>query len=124
MTSAIGRAAGWASQLAFGDIPAQVRKVARDCFVDTIGVALAGSSRPVVGKMRALVDAQYRDGEATILGGQRGMSAPAAALVNGTAAHALDFDDNCYSGFVHGSGVIVPAVLAVAEAENVSGVSR
>ena len=122
MTSAIERAAGWASQLAFSDIPAQVRKVARDCFVDTIGVALAGSSRPVVGKMRALVEAQYRDGEATIFGGQRRMSAPAAALVNGTAAHALDFDDNCYSGFVHGSGVIVPAVLAVAEAENVSGV--
>ena len=121
MSSAIERAAGWAAQLTLDGIPAQVRKVARDCFVDTLGVALAGSSRAVVGKMRILAEAQYRDGEATILGAKRRMSAPAAALVNGTAAHALDFDDNCYSGFVHGSAVIVPAVLAVAEVENVSG---
>ena len=41
--------------------------------------------------------------------------------MNGTAAHALDFDDNCYAGFVHGSAVIVPAVLAMAEAEDASG---
>jgi 2-methylcitrate dehydratase PrpD len=121
MISAVERAADWAAHLTLDDIPADVRKVARDCFVDTLGVALAGAARPVVGKMRRVVEAQYREGEATILGGKRRMSAPAAALVNGTAAHALDFDDNCYSGFVHGSAVIVPAALAVAEVENVSG---
>jgi 2-methylcitrate dehydratase PrpD len=121
MTSAAERAAGWAAQLTLDDIPAQVRKVARDCFVDTLGVALAGAARPVVRNIRKVTEAQYRDGPATILGGNRCMSAPAAALVNGTAAHALDFDDNCYSGFVHGSAVIVPAVLAVGETENVTG---
>ena len=121
MTSAIERAARWAAALTLDGIPAPVRKVARDCFVDTLGVALAGAERPVVGKVRAAVEAQYRDGAATIFGGKRRLSVPAAALVNGTAAHALDFDDNCYSGFVHGSAVIVPAVLAVAEGENVSG---
>jgi 2-methylcitrate dehydratase PrpD len=121
MTSAVEQAAGWAAQLTLDDIPAQVCKVARDCFIDTLGVALAGAARPVVDKIRMVAEAQYQDGAATILGGKRRMSAPAAALVNGAAAHALDFDDNCYSGFVHGSAVIVPAVLAVAETENVSG---
>jgi 2-methylcitrate dehydratase PrpD len=121
MESAIERAAHWAARLTLADIPESVRKVARDCFIDTLGVALAGAARPVVGKVRALAQAQYGAGDATVLGSTQRLSAPAAALVNGTAAHALDFDDNCYSGFVHGSAVIVPAVLAVAEAENVSG---
>lgn len=121
MSSAIERAAHWAARLTLDDIPESVRKVARDCFIDTLGVALAGATRPVVGKMRAVAEAQYGIGCATVFGGKQRMSAPAAALVNGAAAHALDFDDNCYSGFVHGSAVIVPAVLAMAEAENVSG---
>jgi 2-methylcitrate dehydratase PrpD len=121
MSSAIERAAQWAARLTLDSIPEDVRKVARDCFIDTLGVALAGAGRPVAGKVRTVADAQYGEGAATIFGGKRRKSAPAAALANGTAAHALDFDDNCYSGFVHGSAVIVPAVLAVAEAENASG---
>jgi len=43
------------------------------------------------------------------------MNAPGAAFANGAAAHALDFDDNCYAGIVHGSAVVFPAVLAVAQ---------
>lgn len=121
MITAIERAAGWAAGLTSGQIPASVRKVACDCFIDTLGVALAGAARPAVNKVRAVADVQYREGPATVLGGTRRMSAPAAALVNGAAAHVLDFDDNCYAGFVHGSAVVVPAALAVAEAENASG---
>jgi 2-methylcitrate dehydratase PrpD len=119
--SAIEQAAAWSAGLVLDAIPEAVRKVARNCFVDTLGVGLAGASRPVAGKLRALAEANYGHGAATLLGGKRRMSAPAAALVNGAAAHALDFDDNCYSGFVHGSAVMVPAALAVAESENASG---
>lgn len=119
--SAIKKAAEWSSTLKLDGIPQAVLKVARDCFVDTLGVALAGASRPVVGKLRGLAERNYREGDATVFAGKTRMTAPAAALINGAAAHALDFDDNCYAGFVHGSAVIVPAVLAVAEAENVSG---
>lgn len=119
--SAIEQAANWSSALQFGDIPSAVTKVARDCFIDTLGVAIAGATRPVVGRLRAIATESYKEGSATVLGEGRRMSAQAAALANGAAAHALDFDDNCYAGFVHGSAVIVPAVLAVAEAENVSG---
>jgi 2-methylcitrate dehydratase PrpD len=119
--SVIEQAAAWSAGLVLDAIPEAVRKVARDCFVDTLGVGIAGASRPVARKLRALAEANYGDGAATLLGGKRRMSAPAAALVNGAAAHALDFDDNCYSGFVHGSAVMVPAALAVAESENAAG---
>jgi 2-methylcitrate dehydratase PrpD len=119
--SAIETAAEWICGLEAAAVPAPVRKVARDCFIDTLGVALAGATRPVVNKVRALAGRAYARGDATVLGGQGRMSPNAAALVNGAAAHALDFDDNCYAGFVHGSAVIVPAALAVAEAEDSPG---
>ena len=119
--TAIEKMAEWVAKLTLGDIPPSVRNVACNCFLDTLGVALAGAVHPAVNKLRSVAAAQYRDGMATVLGGKRRMSALCAALVNGAAAHVLDFDDNCYSGFVHGSAVLVPAALAVAEAENASG---
>ncbi|WP_437613474.1 MmgE/PrpD family protein [Erwinia sp. V71] len=50
-------------------------------------------------------------------------SQPAAiiALLNGTAAHAIDYDDNFGPGMSHASAVLVPALLAVALAENRDG---
>ena len=44
-----------------------------------------------------------------------------AALANGTAAHALDFDDMCFVSLAHPSAPLVPASLAVAEPTGASG---
>nr|WP_235823080.1 MmgE/PrpD family protein [Brucella anthropi] len=60
-------------------------------------------------------------GWADILGAGTKCSASAAAFCNGVTAHALDFDDNCYAGFVHGSAIIVPAALAVAQERDLTG---
>ena len=49
--------------------------------------------------------------------------APAAAFVNGTAAHGEDFDDTFEGGPVHAGAVVVPAVLAAAEQEGFDGAS-
>ena len=57
--------------------------------------------------------------EATLLFGAGRASAPEAAWINGTAAHALDFDDVAQRG--HPSAVLVPAILAEAEAIGASG---
>jgi 2-methylcitrate dehydratase PrpD len=118
---AIPQIARFAASLTLSDIPEEVRSVARDCLVDTLGVALAGARKPVAQRLAALVLAGYAPGRCHILGGGGKVSAAGAALANGTAAHALDFDDNCYAGFVHGSAVIVPAALAVAEQVGASG---
>lgn len=119
--AAIPVIARFAASLTLADIPGEVRSVARDCLVDTLGVALAGARKPVAQRLAALVRAGYAPGRSHVLGGSERMSAAGAALVNGAAAHALDFDDNCYAGFVHGSAVIVPAALAVAEEAGASG---
>ncbi|MFS2117849.1 MmgE/PrpD family protein, partial [Herbaspirillum frisingense] len=60
-------------------------------------------------------------GTCGLAGSDRRTQARHAALVNAVAAHALDFDDNCYAGFVHGSAVIVPAALAVAQQIDADG---
>ena len=86
--------------------------MARSAFIDLVGVMLAARDEPVVGKLTAhTADAA---GPCSLLlrkGMQR--SASAAALVNGTAAHALDYDDVQFNA--HPSTVLVPALLAAAE---------
>jgi 2-methylcitrate dehydratase PrpD len=113
--------AQWACGLQADDVPASVRLHARTSFLDTVGVAIAGSATRV-GSMARAVGMQARTtGFSTVFGSADRASAPAAAFVNSASAHALDFDDNCYAGVVHGSAVIAPAVLAVAQMTGGSG---
>lgn len=59
--------------------------------------------------------------ESTLIGSSNRISAPAAALANGTLVHALDFDDTHAGGLVHATSVVLPAALAVGEATESSG---
>lgn len=121
MPTAIETAAHWAATLDLKAIPSEAVGIARNCLIDTIGVALAGSRTAVSRRVASVVAATYGSGESTALCGVDRLQPAGAAWVNGTAAHALDFDDNCYAGFVHGSAVVVPAGLAAAEVGNLSG---
>jgi 2-methylcitrate dehydratase PrpD len=120
--SAATEIARWASGLSREDIPEPILAIARSCLTDTIGVALAGTATPVAGIARTVAAVGAGAGLSSLLAQGRTVAAPAAAFVNGTAAHALDFDDNCYAGVVHGSAVIVPAALAAAELADIAGV--
>lgn len=83
--------------------------------VDTVGVALAGRSTAAVRAVTAWLEPSI--GDAVCWGGSGRVASSAAALVNGTAAHALDFDDAGLSMPIHPSAVLWPAVLAVAPPE-------
>ncbi|XBS71621.1 MmgE/PrpD family protein [Acerihabitans sp. KWT182] len=120
-TSGTQTLARWLTALTPGDIPGAVGRVAIRSLVDTLGVMLAGSATSVAGLARRVISLNAAAGDAAVAGDALRVSAPAAAFANGTAAHALDFDDNCYAGFVHGSAVIVPAALAVAQARRADG---
>ncbi|WP_050477988.1 MmgE/PrpD family protein [Herbaspirillum rhizosphaerae] len=119
--TAIERLADWICGLQHNDIPAAVRSIAANCLLDTVGVAFAGSATAVARTARAIAMDGGSHGDAAVVGDPHFFSAPAAAFVNGASAHALDFDDNCYAGFVHGSAVIAPAAIAVAQKRNASG---
>lgn len=94
--------------------------VADRAVLDTIACALAARSDPTVLAAARGVGA-LAPGSATVLGAG-GTAAPRdAALLGGTAAHALDFDDVDDAMIGHPSTVIVPALLAVAEQHDLTG---
>jgi 2-methylcitrate dehydratase PrpD len=92
---------------------AGTRARAAEVLLDCLGVALAGSRETVAS---AVVDpGEGGRPEATVLGRDLRLPAAVAALANGTAAHALDYDDVQQPWYGHPTAVLLPAVLAVAE---------
>ena len=100
--------------------PEAALTAAQNAFIDTLGVAIPGAAEPVTRKVFATVR-PWGEGPCTVIGADVRLAAPWAALVNGTAAHALDFDDNFDPAKAHASSVLAPAVLALAEQESASG---
>ncbi len=100
--------------------PVAAIHAAHHAFIDTVGVAIRGAQEPVVGKVLASVRG-WGQGPSHIIGGKCALPAPFAALVNGTAAHALDFDDNFDPAKAHASAVLVPTILALADQLDASG---
>ena len=110
---------GWLAS-ATGDWPEAALRAAHNAFVDTLGVAIPGAAEAVTLKVLVTVR-PWGEGPSTVIGAKVRLAAPWAALVNGTAAHALDFDDNFDPAKAHASAVLVPAILALAEQEAASG---
>ena len=100
--------------------PEAAIQAALNAFIDTLGVSIPGAAEPVTRKVLAAVRA-WGEGPCTVIGSDVRLAAPWAALVGGTAAHALDFDDNFDPAKAHASAVLVPAILALAEQEDASG---
>lgn len=117
----LSEAAAWSSGLDLADVPTAVLAAAKRCIIDLIGVALPGSREPVARQALAHALAAYGEGPCQLFGSQRTASPLAAALANGTAAHALDYDDTSYTGILHGTAVVWPAALAAAEQAGASG---
>lgn len=94
--------------------------VATACVLDWIGVALAGSHERSA-QITLRNASTSADGACTILGRAERADAATAALVNGVAGHALDFDDTHPDLGSHATAAVLPAVLALAEARGASG---
>ncbi len=117
LTAAYG---AFIAQLKYKALPQAVVSVARQGFTDCTGVMLAGSREPVTAAIERVLRADNPDGPAHLYFSSKRTSAPAAAWINGTAAHALDYDDVALKGS-HPSAVLVPAILAEAQALGATG---
>lgn len=107
--------ARYACGLRFEDVPGEVVAYARYLLLDLIGAALAGSDTPEVAAAHRAAGLMSPDGgPCTLWGSPHRTSPTAAALANGIAAHARELDD--FGGVDHSGAVVVPALLAVAEA--------
>jgi len=103
--------------LRYEDIPKDAIPVIHTGFTDCIGVMIAGRGEPPAQLLKAALAPP--PGESTLLFGAGTAPAPEAAWINATAAHALDFDDVAQRG--HPSTVLVPAILAEAQAIGATG---
>jgi 2-methylcitrate dehydratase PrpD len=103
-------------------LPGEPLVVAKQCLLDWLGVTLSGSREPLSAVLVAeLVDEGDAGRQATLIGRGDRASAVTAALVNGAAGHALDFDDTHLRMIGHPTAPVAPAVLALAEREERSG---
>ena len=102
-------------------VPPAARAAARDAVLDTVGVTLAGSVEPAARVVRDVARAEGGATRCGILGVAERTGAGWAALANGTAAHALDFDDMCFVSLAHPSAPLVAAGLAAAELTDAGG---
>ena len=102
-------------------IPDDVLNHAKRCLIDICGVTLAGAKTESAKLLSETAAETYGTGNCVVVGTPQRLNAPGAAFANGAAAHALDFDDNCYAGIVHGSAVVFPAVLAMAQQRGATG---
>jgi 2-methylcitrate dehydratase PrpD len=97
----------------------------RDAFartlLDTLGCALAGHSSPTMAALRRWAGTEPAQGRATDWATGERTAATRAALLNGTAGHALDWDDVAPVLVLHPSTVLLPALIAVAEETDASG---
>ena len=98
----------------------EAQRRASGAFVDTVACMLAGAGDAAP---RAAYDAVSRwgAGGAVVAGTPNRLAAPWAALVNGTAAHALDYDDVLEISNAHVSAVLVPALLALGQERGADG---
>jgi len=88
---------------------------ATQCALDYFAVVLAGLSEPVTHEITKSVGTLGGNETATAFFGGEKVSAPLAALANGTLAHALDFDDTLWTYVGHSTSVVFSAALAMAE---------
>lgn len=105
----------------YENLPPAAIDAAKRGFLDTLGVAVAGSAEPASAAVLGVVGRLGGSPLASIIGSAARTNPPQAALVNGVMAHALDYDDDIGAGFGHPSAVLVPTVLALGESLHCSG---
>jgi 2-methylcitrate dehydratase PrpD len=121
MSTLAERLAGFAVEHTYDRLPEDVRDSVRRRTLDTLGIAVAATRLDTSRAMRDYARAQGGRGEAHAVGVAEPLPAELAALVNGTLAHSLDYDDTHLPSVLHPSATIVPAALAVAEAAGRDG---
>lgn len=111
----------FAAATSFDELPAAVTTSAGLRFLDTLGISLAASAEGLAGGVLDLVDSWGGRPEAGVVGADGRYPAAQSALVGGTLAHSLDFDDSHLPSLLHPSSSVIPAVVAVGEATEASG---
>lgn len=123
MTPATRELAEFVSGISYDALPAEVRDRVKALTLDLAGIMLrarheAESTPPMIAAVERL---GLAGGRCTVIGDSVGYAPAGAAMINGTLAHSLDFDDTHAPGSLHPSAPIVPAAWAAAEMTGAGG---
>ena len=105
----------------FEALPADVVSIAKCCLIDWLGVTLAGAREETSRILQAEAREEGAKEQASVIGGGFRTSVIQAALLNGTASHALDYDDVNLLMVGHPTVPVVPAILALSERDGGTG---
>src|SRR6202140_5136813 len=110
-----GAIAQFISQIRYEDIPAEVISRIKLLILDSLGCALYGSALEWSRILRATLAGLDRTKACRVWGTPELLSAPHAALVNGTLIQSFELDDVHRQGVLHVGAVTLPPLLAVTE---------
>jgi aconitate decarboxylase len=113
--------AEFVSGLRFDAIPHEVRERAKLLILDSLGCALYGARLPWCRILQRTLAKLDRSGTCAVWGTGQRLSAPHAALANGTQVQGFELDDVHREGVLHVGAVVLPALVAVAEMRRMSG---
>jgi 2-methylcitrate dehydratase PrpD len=119
MTGLTQQLGSFVTNLRFEDVPADALRTAKAGFTDCFAVMIAGQRDDVSGIVDRAMASSDRAEQASVIPTGAKRNVEDAALINGVSAHVLDYDDVTLDG--HPSAVLVPAILAQAEASGSSG---
>ncbi len=102
----------------YDGLPQEAVLWAKAAILDTVGVTLAGAREDCTRIVEQVLAAESHGGDSLVFGSERRVAPLVAALINGTAAHALDFDDVSNSLGGHPSAPILPALFALADSQD------
>jgi 2-methylcitrate dehydratase PrpD len=115
-----GTLADYLADVRYSDMPEPVRDRSRWHMLDTLGCVIYGLRTPwvdsVVDTLAGMDETGH--GGATLPTMSLALSPARAALVTGTASHAMDFDDYCQDAGVHAGSAVLPAILSRAQARD------
>lgn len=110
-----GALATWLADFKLEDVPASITERAKLLILDGLGCAIVGAQLPWSQTAVNAVTALEGDGVCSLIGWSRKVSAPVAALLNGTFIQGFELDDFHPFAPLHSASLILPAILAMAE---------
>ncbi len=110
-----------AAALAWRDFPDDLLERTKQCLLDWFAVTAAGAQEELTEILVREAIEDGAQGSASLVGRKEKVLPSSAALINGSASHALDYDDVNFAMHGHPTVTVVPALLALGEQKKASG---
>ena len=104
------------------DMTENAKRWAKHCILDWIAVTIGGAYEPLTKKLIDVALTEGAKGPARLIGHSHGLISSQAALINGSASHALDYDDVNERMNGHPTVPLVPALMALSDEKPVRGI--